>query len=113
MVSTSALAAIRKIKDTAGNFIFAPSISVDGRDYLMGNVIHENASMPAVAATAASKSVIYGKLDDFIVRQAGGIQVATSTDYAFNQDVTTFRVTWRGDSGLAADSVNYFRGGTA
>jgi HK97 family phage major capsid protein len=113
MVSTSALAAIRKIKDTAGNFIFAPSISVDGRDYLMGNVIHENASMPAVAATAASKSIVYGKLDDFIVRQAGGIQVAVSTDYAFNQDVSTFRVTWRGDSGLAADSVNYFRGGTA
>jgi len=113
MVSTSALAAIRKIKDTAGNFIFAPSISVDGRDYLMGNVIHENASMPAVAATAASKSIVYGKLDDFIVRQAGGIQVATSTDYAFNTDSTVFRVTWRGDSGLAADSVKYFVGGTA
>lgn len=113
MVSTSALAAIRKIKDGAGNYIFTPSISVDGRDFLLGNVIHENASMPAVAATAASKSIVYGKLDDFIIRQAGGIQVATSTDYAFNQDVTTFRITWRGDSGLGADSVNYFRGGTA
>jgi HK97 family phage major capsid protein len=113
MVSTSALAAIRKIKDGAGNYIFTPSISVDGRDFLLGNVIHENASMPAVAATAASKSVLYGKLDDFIIRQAGGIQVATSTDYAFNQDVTTFRITWRGDSNLGSDSVNYFRGGTA
>jgi HK97 family phage major capsid protein len=113
MVSTTALAAIRKIKDTAGNFIFAPSISVDGRDYLMGNVIHENASMPAVEATAASKSIVYGKLDDFIIRQAGGIQVAQSQDYAFNQDVTTFRVTWRGDSGLGAASVVHFRGGTA
>lgn len=113
MVSTSALAAIRKIKDDAGNYIFTPSISVDGRDFLLGNVIHENASMPAVAATSASRSVVYGKLDDFIIRQAGGIQVATSTDYAFNQDVTTFRITWRGDSGLGADSVNYFRGGTA
>lgn len=113
MVSTTALAAIRKIKDGAGNYIFTPSISVDGRDFLLGNVIHENASMPAVAATAASKSIVYGKLDDFIVRQAGGIQVATSTDYAFNQDVTTFRITWRGDSGLGADSVNHFRGGTA
>ena len=113
MVSTTALAAIRKIKDGAGNYIFTPSISVDGRDFLLGNVIHENASMPAVAATAASKSIVYGKLDDFIVRQAGGIQVATSTDYAFNQDVTTFRVLWRGDSGLGADSVNHFRGGTA
>ena len=113
MASTTALAAIRKIKDTAGNFIFAPSISVDGRDFLLGNEIFENSSMPAVAATAASKSIVYGKLDDFIVRQAGGIQVATSTDYAFNQDVTTFRVTWRGDSGLGAASVVHFRGGTA
>jgi len=113
MVSTSALAAIRKIKDGAGNYIFTPSISVDGRDFLLGNVVHENASMPAVAATAASKSIVYGKLDDFIIRQAGGIQVAVSTDYAFNQDVSTFRIVWRGDSGLGADSVNYFRGGTA
>ena len=113
MASTTALAAIRKIKDGAGNYVFTPSISVDGRDFLLGNAIYENASMAAVAATAASKSIVYGKLDDFVIRQAGGIQVATSTDYAFNQDVTTFRVTWRGDSGLGAASVNYFRGGTA
>jgi HK97 family phage major capsid protein len=113
MASTTALAAIRKIKDGNGSYIFTPSISVDGRDFLLGNAIYENASMAAVAATAASKSIVYGKLDDFVIRQAGGIQVATSTDYAFNQDVTTFRVTWRGDSGLGAASVNYFRGGTA
>jgi HK97 family phage major capsid protein len=114
MASTTALAAIRKIKDGAGNYVFAPSISVDGRDFLLGSPIYENASMPAVAATAASKSIVYGKLDDFIVRQAGGISVAQSQDYAFNQDVTTFRVTWRGDSNLAASgSIKYFRGGTA
>ena len=114
MASTTALAAIRKIKDGAGNYVFTPSISVDGRDFLLGTPIYENASMAAVAATAASKSIVYGKLDDFIVRQAGGIQVATSSDYAFNQDVVTFRITWRGDSNLGATgSVKYFRGGTA
>jgi HK97 family phage major capsid protein len=114
MTSTTALAAIRKIKDGAGNYVFTPSISVDGRDFLLGTPIYENAAMPAVAATAASKSIVYGKLDDFIVRQAGGIQVSTSTDYAFNQDVTSFRITWRGDSNLGATgSVKYFRGGTA
>jgi HK97 family phage major capsid protein len=114
MASTTALAAIRKIKDGAGNYVFTPSISVDGRDFLLGTPIYENASMAAVAATSASRSIVYGKLDDFIVRQAGGIQVATSTDYAFNQDVTTFRITWRGDSNLGATgSVKYFRGGTA
>jgi HK97 family phage major capsid protein len=114
MTSTTALAAIRKIKDGAGNYVFTPSISVDGRDFLLGTPIYENAAMPAVAATSASRSIVYGKLDDFIVRQAGGIQVSTSTDYAFNQDVTSFRITWRGDSNLGATgSVKYFRGGTA
>jgi len=112
MASTSAIAAIRKIKDGAGNYIFSPSISVDGRDMLLGSPIYENPAMAAVATGA--KSIVYGKLDDFIVRQAGGIQVATSTDYAFNSDVTTFRVTWRGDSNLGASgAVKYFKGGAS
>jgi hypothetical protein len=109
MASTTGLAAIRKIKDGAGNYIFAPGIGVDARDMLLGAVIHENPAMAAVGSSA--KSVIYGKLDDYIVRQAGGIQVATSTDYAFNQDVTTFRVTTRIDGNLGATgSVKYFQG---
>ncbi len=112
MASTSAIAAIRKIKDGGGNYIFSPSISVDGRDYLLGTPIYENPSMAAVATGA--KSIVYGKLDAFIVRQAGGIQVATSTDYAFDKDVTTFRVTWRGDSNLGtAGAIKYFQGGAS
>lgn len=112
MASTSAIAAIRKIKDGNGAYIFSPSISVDGRDYLLGTPIYENPSMAAVATGA--KSIVYGKLDAFIVRQAGGIQVATSTDYAFDKDVTTFRVTWRGDSNLGtAGAIKYFQGGAS
>jgi HK97 family phage major capsid protein len=111
-MNSTGLAAIRKIKDGAGNYIFTPSASVDGRDLLLGTRIYENPSMPDVAVGA--KSIIYGKLDDFVVRQAGGIQVATSTDYAFNSDVTTFRVLWRGDSNLAATgSIKYFKGGAS
>ncbi len=106
------LAAIRKIKDGAGNYIFTPSISVDGRDYLLGSPIYENPAMPAVGTGAIS--VVYGKLDDFIVRQVGGVQVATSTDYQFANDVTSLRVTWRGDSNLGASgSVKYFKGGAS
>jgi HK97 family phage major capsid protein len=42
---------------------------------------------------------------------AGGIQVAQSSDYAFNQDVTTFRVTMRVDGNLThAGHIKYFKG---
>lgn len=108
----TAIAAVRKLKDGGGNYIFSPSISVDGRDYLMGSPIFENPAMPAVGLNA--KSIVYGKLDDFVIRQVGGIQVATSTDYKFAEDVTALRVTWRGDSNLGATgSVKFFKGGTA
>lgn len=112
MMNNTGLAAVRKIKDGAGNYIFAPAISVDGRDLLLGQQVFENPAVPSVAVGA--KSIVYGKLDDYIVRQAGGIQVATSTDFAFDTDQTVFRVTWRGDGNLAAaDSVKYFKGGAS
>jgi len=44
----------------------------------------------------------------------GGVQVATSTDYAFNQDVTTFRVMMRVDGDLThASHIKYFAGGAS
>lgn len=111
-MGASGLAAVRKLKDGAGNYIFTPSISVDGRDFLLGSPIFENPAMPAVGVN--NISVVYGKLDDFVIRQVGGVQVATSTDYQFAEDVTSLRVTWRGDSNLGvAGSVKYFKGGTA
>ena len=112
MMNSKALGALRKLKDTAGNYVFQPGVGVDARDLLLGQTVYENPAMADPATSA--KSVVYGKLDDFIVRQVGGIQVATSTDYAFNTDVTTFRVTWRGDSNLGASgSVKYFVGGAS
>ena len=110
-MNASTLAQVRKIKGADNAYIFAPSISVDGRDMLLGQNIYEN---PAMESGAAKKSIVYGKLDDFIIRQAGGIQVATSGDYAFDQDVTTFRVTWRGDSNVGVSgSLKHFVGGAA
>lgn len=112
MMNSKSLGALRKLKDTAGNYVFQPGVGVDARDLLLGQTVYENPAMADPATTA--KSVVYGKLDDFIIRQAGGIQVATSTDYAFNTDVTTFRVTWRGDSNLGASgSVKHFIGGAS
>jgi HK97 family phage major capsid protein len=111
-MGATGLAAVRKIKDGGGNYIFAPSISADGRDYLMGSPIYENPVMPAIGTGAVS--IVYGKLDDFLIRQVGGVQVATSTDYQFAEDVTSLRVTWRGDSNLGvAGSVKSFKGGAS
>jgi len=78
----------------------------------LGYSVFEN---PAVAATGiGAKSVLFGHLPSFKVRIAGGIQVATSADYAFNSDTTTFRGTMRLDGGLThATHIGYFKGGAS
>jgi HK97 family phage major capsid protein len=99
MVSPTALAAIRKLKDTAGNYIWSVS---NGQASILGYNVVENVSMPA--HTTGNKSIIAGRMTDFVVRQAGGIKVEVSDDYGFANDLRYFKVTARLDSKLALDS---------
>jgi len=110
--SKTGIAALRKIKDGSGRYIWTDS-AVDGQPaQLLGYSVYEN---PAVAAVATgAKSLLFGHLPSYKARIAGGIQVAQSGDYAFNTDVTTFRGIVRVGGGLThATSVGYFKGGAS
>ena len=110
MTNSSSLGKIRKLKDTAGNYLY--QVGIGQPDTFAGFPIVEN---PALASTGtAAKSVLFGHLPSYKVRMAGGLQVATSTDYAFNQDLTTFRVTMRVDGNLThAGHIKSFIGGAS
>jgi HK97 family phage major capsid protein len=99
MVSPTALAAIRKLKDTAGNYIWNVA---NGQNQILGYNVVENVSMPA--HTTGNKSIIAGRMTDFVIRQAGGVKVEVSDDYGFANDLRYFKVTARFDSKLALDS---------
>lgn len=107
MANTASVGAMRKLKDGAGNYLY--QVGVGQPDVFAGFPIYEN---PAMAATATNaKSVVFGHLPSYKVRMAGGLQIAQSADYAFNTDVTTFRVTMRVDGNLThAGHVKFFRG---
>jgi HK97 family phage major capsid protein len=107
-MSTSSLGVLRKLKDGAGNYIFVPG-TTGAPDTVLGFPVYEN---PAVAAVGTgAKSVLFGHLPSYKVRIAGGIDIAQSPDYAFNQDVTTFRVKMRVDGNLThASHIKYFKG---
>lgn len=110
-MSTSSLGVLRKLKDGAGNYIFVPG-TTGAPDTVLGFPVYENPAVAAVATNA--KSVLFGHLPSYKVRVAGGIDIAQSPDYAFNQDVTTFRVKMRVDGNLThASHVKYFKGGAS
>ena len=111
LMSKSGLAAVRKVKDGDGRFIWSAGNIAQGQpDQLLGYPVYENPAVSSVAANAFSIGV--GHLPSYKVRLAGGIQVAQSADYAFNEDVTTFRVTARTDGKLThASHFVKFKGG--
>jgi len=108
-MNAQSIAAVRKLKDSAGQYLFSPSLSADARDLLLGYPIFENPAMAAPATSA--KSVIFGHLPSYFARTVGGLRLDRSDDYAFQNDLITFRATLRVDGNLIQTShVKYFAG---
>jgi len=112
MMNGASIGKTRKLKDTAGYYIFSPSLSAEARDILLGYPIYEN---PAVVDTATSaKSVAFGNLKSYLVRTVGGLKVDTSSDFAFNTDLITLRCIYRVDGNLVQTShIKRFIGGAS
>jgi HK97 family phage major capsid protein len=111
-MNSKSIAAVRKLKDNAGQYLFSPSLSADARDLLLGYPIFENPAM--VVPSTSAKSVIFGHLPSYYVRQVGGIRLDRSDDFAFQNDLVTFRATVRLDGNLIQTShVKYFAGGAS
>jgi HK97 family phage major capsid protein len=110
MAAGATIGAMRKLKDDAGNYLY--TVNVGQPDTFAGYNVIENPGMAAIATGA--KSVLFGHMPSYKVRVAGGIQVATSTDYAFNTDSTVYRVLMRVDGDLThASHIKYFKGGAS
>jgi HK97 family phage major capsid protein len=107
MATGTTIGAMRKLKDDAGNYLY--QVNVGQPDSFAGYSVIENPGMAAIGTGA--KSVLFGHFPSYKVRVAGGVQVATSTDYAFNTDSTVFRVLMRVDGDLThASHIKYFKG---
>jgi len=112
MMSKTGIAAARKLKDGAGNYIWTNSAVPGQPATLLGYPVYENPNVAAVGT--AAKSVLFGHLPSFKVRVAGGIQIAQSSDFAFNTDTVTYRGLIRLDGGLThATHIGYFKGGAS
>jgi len=111
-MNAASIGKMRKLKDTAGNYVFQPALSADAQDLLLGYPVFEN---PGMADTAtAAKSVIFGHLPSYFVRSVGGIKLDRSDDFAFSTDLITFRATMRVDGNLPQTShVKHFIGGAS
>ena len=112
LANSGSIAALRKLKDAAGNYIFQVGDSKDRRDLVLGVPVIETPAMPSIGSATTPLAV--GDLKSLYIRNAGGLQVDRSDDFAFGNDLATWRATWRLDSALVqTNNIKVFKGGTA
>ena len=112
LANATSIAALRKLKDTAGNYVFQVGDSKDRRDLVLGVPVIETPAMPSPAIGANSLAV--GDLKSLYIRNAAGLQVDRSDDFAFGNDLATWRATWRLDSALVQRAnIKKFKGGAS
>lgn len=113
LMKDSTLGNLRKLKDSAGYYLFTPAATMGAPDTLLGKPIVTD---PFVAAQALSaKSVVFGDFSRYYVRMVNGIRLERSNDYAFANDQVTWRALLRAD-GITVDqtgALKYFVGNAA
>ncbi|WP_406398805.1 phage major capsid protein [Streptomyces uncialis] len=111
LMRDTTMGAVRKLKDTQGQYLWQPSIQAGVPDTLLSKPVHTDPNVAAVGLSA--KSVAFGDFSQYFVRLAGGVRFERSDDYAFNTDLVTYRAIVRAD-GLTIDqtgAIKVFAGG--
>lgn len=74
MMADSSIKAVRKLKNTDGNYLWQPSLQTGAPDTLLGYPVTINQDMPAMAANA--KSIAFGDFNAaYVIRRVQGVGV--------------------------------------
>lgn len=97
-------AMVRKVKDTNGQYIWVPSVTVGAPDTILGKPVYIDTNVPDAAVSV--ESILFGDFSSLVVRVAGGIRFERSDDFAFNADLATFRaITRHGTASVDANAL--------
>lgn len=106
----STLAELRSLKDGGGRFIYDPTQGTQA--LVLGYPVFENPHIAAIGT--GNKSVVFGSMPYYHVRQVGGVEIARSDDAYFVNDLVAFRVSIRLDGNLSQSAaVKHFVGGAS
>jgi HK97 family phage major capsid protein len=107
MANGSTIGKLRTLKSDDGAYLY--QVNVGQPDSFAGYEVVENPHMASLG-TAGELALAFGHLPSYKVRIAGGMQVASSSDYAFNKDIVTYRFLMRIDGDLThASHIKLFR----
>tara|TARA_X000000950_G_scaffold162700_2_gene198927 strand:- start:10148 stop:11326 length:1179 start_codon:yes stop_codon:yes gene_type:complete len=98
LMNDATVKAIRQLKDSNNQYLWQPSLQLTAPDNLLGSPIATDPNVETIAT--AKKVMAFGDMSKYFIREAGGIQVDRSVDFAFANDLVTFRFIYRADGDL-------------
>jgi HK97 family phage major capsid protein len=81
--------AVRKLKSADGVYAWQPAVTAGAPDLILGKPVVTDTNVADPAASA--KSVLFGDWSSLVVRLAGGFRFERSDEFAFGDDLVTYR----------------------
>ena len=104
LISPEAQKGIRLLTDDQSRPLWEPSLKAGNPDFLLGYRVYVDGNLDA--ATSGKRAVVFAHMPSYAVRIAGGLEISRSDDFAFANDLATFRFILRGDGdGIADDGI--------
>lgn len=92
----ASLAKVRKLKDAQNQYLWQPGLQAGVPDMLLGRPVVTDPFMPAMGASV--KSILFGDFGSYyVIRDVRDLEFRRSDDFAFANDLVTFRAILRTD----------------
>jgi len=114
LMSDTAVAAARKLKETTtGQYLWQPGLVSGEPNMMLGRPLYADPNVDAPGTS--KKSVVFGDLSKYFIRDVAGVRVERSVDFAFQNDLVTWRFILRTDGDLVdtTGAVKVFVGGAS
>lgn len=114
MMNDATAAAVRKLKDPSGDhYVWEQSLAAETPNMLFGRPVVIDPNIPDIGV--GNKSLIFGDLSRYFIRDVKGIRFERSDDFAFGNDLVTWRAILRSDGDLVdtTGAVKAFVGGAS
>jgi len=96
MMNDATLAKVRKVKDTTNQYLWQPGLAAGTPDTILGRPVFTDPNIAVFAANA--KVAAFGDFTQYyLVRDVASVRFERSDDFAFANDLITFRVLIRTD----------------
>lgn len=98
IMNDSTIKVVRKLKDTTGQYLWQPALVAGQPDTILGRPVYADPNMAAIGVS--TKPIAFGDFGGYFIRDVTPIRFERSDDFAFGNDLVSFRAIYRTDGKL-------------